>query len=49
LLKFTETPEFLDSTDALGVAVCHYFQNGKQEKKGKGWGSFVKENPGRII
>jgi crossover junction endodeoxyribonuclease RuvC len=28
LLKFDETPEFLDATDALGVAVCHYFQSG---------------------
>ena len=49
LLKFKETPEFLDATDALGVAICHYFQNGKQETKSKGWGSFLKENPGRII
>jgi crossover junction endodeoxyribonuclease RuvC len=48
LLKFKETPEFLDATDALGVAVCHHFQNGKVEKKSKGWGSFLKENPDRI-
>src|ERR1700752_1988810 len=26
LLKFTETPEFLDATDGLAVAVCHSFQ-----------------------
>jgi crossover junction endodeoxyribonuclease RuvC len=26
ILKFEETPKFLDATDALGVAVCHYFQ-----------------------
>jgi crossover junction endodeoxyribonuclease RuvC len=48
LLKFKETPEFLDATDALGVAVCHHFQNGKVEKKSKGWSSFLKENPDRI-
>jgi crossover junction endodeoxyribonuclease RuvC len=49
LLNFKkETPELLDATDALGVAVCHYFQNGKLEKKTKGWASFLKENPDRI-
>jgi crossover junction endodeoxyribonuclease RuvC len=49
LLNFKkETPELLDATDALGVAVCHYFQNGKVEKKTKGWASFLKENPDRI-
>ena len=26
LLKFTESPEFLDATDGLAVAVCHSFQ-----------------------
>ncbi len=26
ILKFEETPKYLDATDALGVAVCHYFQ-----------------------
>ncbi len=26
ILKFEETPKFLDATDALGVAVCHHFQ-----------------------
>ncbi|CAN5570220.1 crossover junction endodeoxyribonuclease RuvC [soil metagenome] len=27
LLNFEEQPKFLDATDALGVAVCHSFQN----------------------
>jgi crossover junction endodeoxyribonuclease RuvC len=27
LLKFEEAPTYLDATDALGVAVCHFFQN----------------------
>ena len=26
ILKFEETPKFLDATDALGVALCHHFQ-----------------------
>ena len=48
----------LDATDALGVAVCHYFQNNdlkqnnapkpKTNKKSGGWGDFVKDNPNRI-
>ncbi len=27
LLAFKQTPKFLDATDAVGVALCHYFQN----------------------
>lgn len=39
----------LDATDALSVAVCHHYQNGRipSSKKG-GWISFIKENPERI-
>jgi len=49
LLKFEIEPEMLDATDALGVAVCHYFHgNVPQQKGGKSWGAFVKENPGRL-
>lgn len=49
LLKIKETPKLLDATDALAAAVCHHFQNGNVEKKSKGWGSFVKDNPGRVV
>ena len=49
LLKIKESPKLLDATDALAVAVCHHFQNGNTEKKSKGWGSFLKENPDRIV
>lgn len=48
LLNFKDIPKLLDATDALGVAVCHYFQNGKTETKSKSWSSFLKENPDRI-
>lgn len=27
ILKFTELPKYLDATDGLAVAVCHYMQN----------------------
>lgn len=41
-----------DASDALGVAVCHYYQiSGKVLPGGKGnnWASFVKQNPKRIL
>ena len=38
-----------DATDALSVALCHHYQNGRpvSSKKG-GWKSFLKENPDRV-
>lgn len=29
LLHFEESPNLLDATDAVGVAMCHFFQSGK--------------------
>jgi len=50
LLKFKETPEFLDATDGLGVAVCHSFQQNSlsQGKSYSNWSSFIKDNQDRI-
>jgi len=51
LLNFKETPEFLDATDGLAAAVCHYFQ-AKPDSKGKtytGWKAFLAENPSKKI
>lgn len=51
LLKFRETPEFLDATDGLAVAVCHAFQNNINQNVSKsysGWGAFVKDNANRV-
>jgi crossover junction endodeoxyribonuclease RuvC len=48
LLKFDETPEFLDATDALAVAVCHHFQGKIPVAKSKSWASFLTENPDRV-
>ena len=50
LLKFTETPQYLDATDGLAVAVCHSFQRNTSEpgkKSYSGWEAFVKDNPAR--
>jgi crossover junction endodeoxyribonuclease RuvC len=51
LLQFAQSPEYLDATDGLAAAVCHYFQNnpGKQEKKFSGWKAFLTDNPGRTV
>lgn len=51
LLKFTETPEFLDATDGLAVAVCHSFQKistSGDKKNYTGWDAFAKDNVKRV-
>jgi crossover junction endodeoxyribonuclease RuvC len=53
LLSFKESPKQYDATDALAVAMCHYFQTssviGKATKGLSGWDDFIKKNPGRLI
>lgn len=42
--------EYLDSSDALGAAVCHYFRSSSKLKGGKrykGWAGFIKANPNK--
>lgn len=49
-LKFKELPKYLDATDGLATAVCHYFSKGigENNKTGsKDWKSFVSQNPTR--
>lgn len=50
LLHIKEIPKLLDATDALAVAVCHHFHDGRLQTRGRtaGWKSFLEENPGRI-
>lgn len=48
LLQFKELPKMLDATDALAVAVCHYFQNGQAQSRSASWKSFITENPKRV-
>jgi crossover junction endodeoxyribonuclease RuvC len=50
LLDIKEMPKFLDATDGLAAAMCHYFQNGKPAANGKsytGWKAFLTDNPNR--
>ena len=54
LLHFTESPKYLDATDALAAAVCHYFQTSQKtklenKKSYSGWNAFLTENPDRKI
>jgi crossover junction endodeoxyribonuclease RuvC len=57
LLNFADMPKYLDATDALAVAYCHFLQKdipevsivGKPRKpKAKSWASFLTENPDRV-
>ena len=50
LLSFEDIPKYLDATDGLAVAVCHYFSKGIGEhNKGNGgsWKGFLSQNPKR--
>lgn len=40
----------LDSTDALGAALCHFYESGKPEiaKGPKSWKDFVRRNPDKV-
>ena len=58
LLLIKNLPHYLDATDALGAAVCHYFQDSMEsinrnssngKKKIAGWKAFLSENPDRQI
>lgn len=52
LLKFKNTPQHLDATDALGAAMCHYYQNSKLTGAAKsytGWKAFLADNPKRKV
>ncbi len=52
LLTLVDKPEYLDATDGLAVAVCHFFQKGvalNEEKPSlTGWAKFLSDNPDRI-
>ena len=50
-LKIDLSDQLLDATDALGAALCHYFQTKTSLGSGKrhqGWDAFLKDNPGRV-
>ena len=57
ILRVAELPASTDATDAVAVAVCHHFSRnnitrpvakGGSSRGSSDWGSFVRNNPGRI-
>jgi crossover junction endodeoxyribonuclease RuvC len=52
VLMLEEKPQYFDATDALAVALCHFYQSnsvlGNQPKGVKGWAEFIKNNPGKV-
>jgi len=51
MLDFEIKEHYLDATDALATAVCHYHQishGGIKIPKTNNWKKFIKENPDRV-
>lgn len=53
ILALKSLPEKLDATDALAVAICHFFQNNvgadfQPVKKFNSWQAFIAENQSKI-
>ena len=50
ILKIGEKPEFLDATDGLAAALCHFYQMDQPILKSgyKNWQEFIRKNPGRV-
>ena len=51
-----DKPKYYDATDALAVAICHFYGSnsmpGKKTtgtKKSSGWEKFVQQNPERVL
>ena len=50
-IREDEMPKFMDATDALGAAYCHFLQMGRPETGDRhysGWKDFVQRNQARI-
>ena len=46
-----DLPKFLDATDALAAALCHFYESQKPQfaRGPKSWKSFIAQNPDRVI
>lgn len=49
-IEKSEMPQFLDATDALAAALCHFYESGKPvvAKGAKTWAEFVAKHPGKV-
>lgn len=55
VLEIKQEIKNMDSTDALGAALCHYYSKGKvsgsspnNKTSNNNWGAFLKNNPNRL-
>jgi len=50
ILSFDTEKMVLDATDALGAALCHFYQSNKpvSSKGYKNWGEYIKKNSDRL-
>ena len=50
-LKGEQMLSYMDATDALAAAYCHYLQDGREDKTfgvPHSWAAFVKQNQNRV-
>ena len=51
ILGFDQSPHYFDATDALAIALCHYYQTSSplaSPGSSSSWEKFLAANPGRI-
>jgi len=50
-LKFVDMPKYLDATDGLAAAMCHYYKTSSVQASGgaKSWKAFISENQERVL
>jgi crossover junction endodeoxyribonuclease RuvC len=52
ILQLKDMPQYMDATDALGVAVCHHYEMSSPltgiSGGAKSWKEFIAKNPNRI-
>ena len=41
--------EKLDATDALGAAICHFYQKSNNQSPKKSWKEYINSNPERLV
>lgn len=49
-ISSADMPQFMDATDALGAAFCHFIQRNSpvREKKYSSWADYINKNPGKV-
>jgi crossover junction endodeoxyribonuclease RuvC len=50
ILKFAEVSEYMDATDGIAAALCHYFQTNRPAAAPgvKSWEEYVRKNPDKV-